>query len=211
VLNSTITYEHEVKSSLSISPCHNHELTQSTTYTKYSIIPRLTVSHSQPVSHLSADVVLDSLHSHNCKLTNEQSLSCCRASLQIERLQVLLQSPSIIACKCISKLARSQPQSAPPHSINHCLQAHHLSSLDLGLQVYLQTRSITASKFARSWPPSVSPNSLDPGLQKHLPSSLDLGLEVYLQTRSMTVCKFARSWPPSASANSVNPGLHVHL
>jgi len=46
VLNSTITKEHEVKSSLSISPCHNHELTPSTAYTKYSIIPRSTVSRS---------------------------------------------------------------------------------------------------------------------------------------------------------------------
>jgi hypothetical protein len=71
VLNSTITYEHEVKSALSISPCHNHELTPSTAYTKYSIIPRSTDSHSQPVPHLSADVVLNSLHSHNSKLTDE--------------------------------------------------------------------------------------------------------------------------------------------
>jgi len=37
VLNSTITYEHKVKSSLSLSPCHNHELTPSTAYTMYSI------------------------------------------------------------------------------------------------------------------------------------------------------------------------------
>jgi len=71
VLNSTITKEHKVKSSLSISPCHNHELTPSTAYTEYSIIPRSRVSRSQSVSHLSADVVLNSLHSHNYKLTNE--------------------------------------------------------------------------------------------------------------------------------------------
>ena len=89
VLNSTITYEHQVKSSLSISPCHDQELTPSTAYTEYSIyqvqhtlctaytessiqhvqhilstayttyciIPRSTVSHSQPVSHLWADHV----------------------------------------------------------------------------------------------------------------------------------------------------------
>ena len=37
VLNSTITYEHEVKSSLSISPCHDQKLTPSAAYTKYSI------------------------------------------------------------------------------------------------------------------------------------------------------------------------------
>jgi len=37
VHNSTIIAEHKVKSSLSISPCHNHELTPSTAYTKYSV------------------------------------------------------------------------------------------------------------------------------------------------------------------------------
>jgi len=37
VQNSTIIAEHKVKSSLSISPCHDHELTPSTAYTKYSI------------------------------------------------------------------------------------------------------------------------------------------------------------------------------
>jgi len=72
VINSTINYEHEGKSFLPIPPCHDHELTPSTAYTKYSIIPRLTVSCSQPVSHLSADViVLNSLHSHNYKWTNQ--------------------------------------------------------------------------------------------------------------------------------------------
>jgi len=42
---------------------------------------------------------------------------------------------SITASKCISKLARSQPP-----SVSHCLH-------DYGLQVYLQTSSITASKY----------------------------------------------------------------
>ena len=37
VHNSTIIAEHKVKSSLSISPCHDHELTLSTAYTEYSI------------------------------------------------------------------------------------------------------------------------------------------------------------------------------
>jgi len=67
-----------------------------------------------------------------------------------------------IVLMCISKLARSQPPSASP------------ISLDLSLQVYLQTRTITDSKFTRSWPPSPSPHSLHQSLQ------------VYLQTRSIT-------------------------
>jgi len=37
VHNSTVIAEHIVKSSLSISPCHDHELTPSTAYTEYSI------------------------------------------------------------------------------------------------------------------------------------------------------------------------------
>jgi len=37
VHNSTIIAEHNVKSSLSISPCHDHELTPSTSYTEYSL------------------------------------------------------------------------------------------------------------------------------------------------------------------------------
>ena len=40
---STIIPEHKVKSSLSISPCPDHELTMSTAYTEYSIHPRLSV------------------------------------------------------------------------------------------------------------------------------------------------------------------------
>jgi len=37
VFNSTIIAEHKVKLSLSISLCHDHELTMSTAYTEYSI------------------------------------------------------------------------------------------------------------------------------------------------------------------------------
>jgi hypothetical protein len=37
VLNTTTIAEHKVKSSLSISPCHDHGLTPSIAYTKYSI------------------------------------------------------------------------------------------------------------------------------------------------------------------------------
>jgi len=51
---------------------HRLQYSLSTAYTVYCIIPRSTVSCSQPVSHLSADhVVLNSLHSHNYLLTNE--------------------------------------------------------------------------------------------------------------------------------------------
>ena len=75
-------------------------------------------------------------------------------------LQVLLQSRSIVTCKCITKLVQSQPQSAS------------LSSLDLGRQVHLQIHSMTACKcisdFTQSRTTIESPNSLDHGLKEHL-------------------------------------------
>jgi len=115
--------------------------------------------------------------------------------LQIDRLLVLLQSRLIMASKCISKLTRSRPLSAIPHSLDH------------GLQVHLQTLSIAASKciskLTQSQPPSASPKSLDHGFQLHL------------QTRSIAaskcISKLAQSQPPSASSNSLNPGLRVYL
>ena len=66
----------------------------------------------------------------------------------------------ISASKFISKLARLRPPSAS------------LSSLDHGLPVDLQIRSITASKciydYTQEPPPSVSLSSLDRHLQVHL-------------------------------------------
>jgi len=61
-------------------------------------------------------------------------------------LQVYLSVNSISASKCISTLARSRPPSASPNSINHGLHVH-LSSLNLGLEVHLQTSSIAAAKY----------------------------------------------------------------
>jgi len=168
--------EHKVKSFLSISPCHNRELTPSTAYTKSSISQRSTVSHSQP----------------DFELTPECSFSFRRTSLPIDRHQPVLHT----SYNCQATLSHSHGYEVTNRSIESRRAVHrpppstHQISLDHGLQVYLHTRSITASKciskLARSRPPSASPNSLDHGPQ------------VYLQTRSITACKFARSWPPSA-------------
>jgi len=92
------------------------------------------------------------------------------------------------ASKCCSDLTRSRPPSASPNSLDH------------GVHVYLQTRSITASKFAQSWTPSASPNSVDHD-----------SLQVYLQTRSIMASMFAQSWPLGASPNSLDYGLQVHI
>jgi len=133
----------------------------------------------------------------------------------IDRFQVVIQSRLIMASKCISKLARSRPP----------------SSHDLGLQVHLQTRSITACKFTRSWPPSASPNSLDYSLQVSTimvskwhnsklahsrprsvsPNWLDYGLQVRTSMASKCIFKLAPSRPPSASLSSLDLSLQVHI
>jgi len=75
-------------------------------------------------------------------------------------LQVHLQTRSITASNCVSKLARSRTPSASPKSLNH------------GFQVHLQTCSIVASKWIsklpRSRPQSVSLSSLNRHFQAHL-------------------------------------------
>jgi hypothetical protein len=96
--------------------------------------------------------------------------------------------------KCISKLARSRPPSAS------------LISLDLGLQVHVQTSSITASRCISEFTQSRSPISS--------PNSLDHGLEVHLLTRLFTpfqcISEFTRSRSPIASPNSLDRGLQLH-
>ena len=185
--------------------------TPSTAYTAYCSIPRLTVSHSQPVSQLSVDhVVLNSLHSHDYKLTNGSSLSFRCTSLLIYRLQInllqVLQSRSIMACKYISKLARSRP---PSVSLRYTISASKCISVlhNLGLQVHLW---VTQSR-----PPSASPNSLNHGLQVHSlslissrppsasPNLLYHGIKVHLLV--------TRSQPLSASPNWLDHGAQVHL
>jgi len=149
----------------------------SSLYSHYKLTPECSFSfrraslHDRPPSasspwELKGKVTLS--HSHGCEITNWWIQS-----------QHPARRPSI-ASKYSSNLARSRPPSVSPISLLH------------GLQVYLETRSITASK-------CVSPNSLDHGLQ------------VYLQTRLITACKFARAWPPSASPNSLDHDLGVHL
>jgi hypothetical protein len=77
VHNSTIIAEHNVKSSLSTSPCHDHELTPSNAYTEHCIHRAL-----HTASTASSQDCLSSLHSDNCELTPECSFSFRRASPQ---------------------------------------------------------------------------------------------------------------------------------
>jgi len=108
--------------------------------------------------------------------------------LQIDHLLVLLQSRSIMGCKCISIFAGSQP---PSVSLNW----HHCS-----LQVHtIGTASKCISKLAQSRPPSASPNSLVHSLQ------------MYPQPGTITASKFTRSWPPGASPNWLDYCLQGYL
>jgi len=141
-------------------------------------------------------------------------------------LQWHLQTRSITAFKCISRLTRLRST----------------SSHGQGFQVHLQTCSITASTFTLFWffkcvpklaqsqPCSASPDSPDHSLEVYLwchslraskitwwhpPSAswnwLYYSLQMYLQTGTITASKFAQSRPPYVSPNSLNQGLGVHL
>ena len=211
---------HQVQHTLSTAyteyGIHQVQHTLSTASTTWCIIPRSTVSGSQPVSHLAADhVVLNSSHSHNYVLTNKYSLSSRRTSLpnyrlQIDRPQALLQSRSIMASKCISKLAQSQ------------LPSESLPSPDYGLHVRTMMACKCIYKLARSRPPSASPNSPDHGLQVHLqtsstqhPGLSQTSHEYAPHVRTITPFKcistLAGSRPPSASPDSLDHSLREYL
>jgi len=100
--------------------------------------------------------------------------------------------------KCISKLGQLWPASVSPHSLHY------------GLQVHLQTCSITAtkvpmimvfrvhiSKLARSRPPSVCLNSVDYGLQ------------IRTIMASKCISTLAQSRSRSVSPNTFNYCLQV--
>jgi len=162
VHNSTIIAKHKVKSSLSISPCHDHELTL-----KYSI---LRVQHTpsralHPVQHTpstaSTQGGVSSYHSHDYESTPECSFSFRCTSDTIDHHQPALHESSKV----------SHIVTFPPLRVNNPMNrasAPGTPSIDR-LQVLVQSRSIIASKciseLAPSWPPSVSPNSLDHSLQ----------------------------------------------
>jgi len=193
---------------LSSLDSHDYKLTPECSFSFRHASP-----HDRPPSasspwELKVEVTLS--HAHSCKFTNWWIES-----------QHPVRHPST-ASKYSSKLAQSHPPSVS------------LNSLNYGLPVHLQTRSITASKciskLARSRPPSVSPNSLQYCLQVHTIMAstcssklarpqhpcLCLNLHDYnLQVRTITASKFisklVRSWPRSASLSWLDRHFHVHL
>ena len=180
ILNCTITWEHHSKSSLTISPCHDHELTQTTPYTKYSIHSRLTVSPSFPQLRVDPWMLLqlpaclprntpppssspwelkgkfNLSHSDSCKLTNLWILH--------------------IFGWTTSKYS--------PVSLNHGLQV----CIIMASELHLQTRSIMPSKFSWSWPASTSLNSINLDPQRASLCCLHRQLQAHLQLLSSTPC-----------------------
>jgi len=163
---------------LSFLLSHDYELTPDCSF----ILQRASLSYRSPPASSPWELKgkVTSSDSHSCKWTHWSVQSQHPVCLLATASKFFIQSHCIRASKCISKLAWSQ---RPCRS---------WSSLDYGLQLYLQTRTITASKFAWSWAPKASPNSLDHSLQGHLWVQLDLGLQMHLQTPSIMAPKFAQ-------------------
>jgi len=155
---------------------HDYELTPECSFSF-----RRTSLHDRPPSASSPWQLkgkVTSSHSHGCELTNwwiesqhrarrPSTASKYSSNLTSSRppsaspnslnhsLRVHLQTRSITATKCISKLARLRP----PSSHNHGLQVH--------LWVHLILASKWISEFTRSRPPSAYLNSLDQGFQAY--------------------------------------------
>ena len=159
---STIIAEHTVKSSLSISPWHDHELTPSTAYTEYSIhrvqhppkivcLPFFLIIASWPLNVASASSVPP--YTIDCRQPALYESWNVTSPCHIPRVASQLSDEESLST---GRAVHRPPPSTRPISLNH------------GLHVYIQTHSITASNFARSRAPSTPPNSLNHRLQVYL-------------------------------------------
>jgi len=113
VLISYITQEHEVKSFLSISSCHQYELTPSTAYTKYCIHQ---VMYHPMVDSVSLPASLSSL-SGPCS-TQISTFPHLQVNQYIKSQLPLLLPPNLQPPDC-------PPPNTPPTVIDHDLQLHH--------------------------------------------------------------------------------------
>lgn len=199
VLNSSITYEHNAKSSISISACNHQELTRSTAYIEYCICYIL---HLPNIDCLRLPASLSS-----------SGGPCCIQFSTLPQLwvnqKIECQLPSCLPSELLPP--HWPPPSTAQISLNHCLQVH--------LHTCLVTTSKCTSKLSQLWPPGLH----DHGFSGVSPSSLDYGLRLHLQTCSITAWKcisiLAWWWPrslhyhgiPNDSANILNHCLRVYL
>jgi len=191
VHHSTIIAQHKVMSSLSISPCHDFELTPSTAYTQDSIH---CVQHTPSVA--STQDCWSSLHSHDTKLTPECSFNFQHASLydplpspsspwKLQGKVTLSHSHSsrLTNWWILSQGLAPRPSTASKY-LSKITRLHPPSSLDHRLDVHLQTHTITVSKCL-----SILTRLRPPNLHTQ-------GLQVHFQTRSITASQLTQLWPP---------------
>jgi hypothetical protein len=161
VVNSSITWKHEVKPSLSISPCHDQELSPSAAYTEYSIHQ---VKHTPSTAYTEKCIHRVLRHPIiNCLLLpagfSSRRRPCCTQLSTFPQLQV-------------NKWIESQlPARLPPDlpAPNWLSQSTPPFLQDYVHKVHLKARSITASKritkLAQLWPHSSHHDRLQVHLQ----------------------------------------------
>jgi len=204
-------HHHELTLSAAYTEYRIHQgLAVASSFSPFRVDPKCTFSfwhtslqidRHQPVLHKSFKDKVTMSHSHGCELTNwwiesrqavHQPPPSTRPISLDHSLQVHLQTRSVTASECISKLAWSRPPGAFLSSLDHTPQVHLQTRSIMASKCISRLRSITACKFARSSPPSA-----------------------YLPTCSITafkcISKYARLPPPSASSKSLNHGLGVYL
>jgi len=161
-------------------------------------VPPCTIYRHQPALHESPKIKSPCyIPTVASQLTDETSFSTLGTVHWLPRctssnsLNCGLQVRTIMPSKTISKLTLL----LPPNSLNH------------GLQVYLQTRLITASKciskFTQSQSRSASLSSLDQGRQVYL--------QISLITTSKCISKLGRSQPWTVSMSSLDRHSQAHL
>jgi hypothetical protein len=139
VVNSIITSQYYVQSSLSKSPFHYWELTPRTAYTKYSI------HHAQ---HSLSTASSADWQPHAALLPASLSslyIPCCSYISTFPQLRVNQWIDSQLLSRLLLELS-------PQNSVLSCtppILLHHV------LYMYFKTRSITAIKYTLSWPSSV--------------------------------------------------------
>ena len=157
-------------SSLSISPCNNHEVTPRIVYTEYCIC---WVLYHPKINCLPLPASVTSLISYLASLGGQ-----CYPQLST--------SPPFRPITWIKSQVPSYHHPDIPHADQPPTSPSPIS-IDHRLQVHLQSRSILDCEFARLRPPSLHPNSLDYGLQ------------VCMIIATKCISKLAWIRPPSAS------------